>query len=128
MDMSEMFFNSLKANIVSKMDKILGKAVLIKPVIDKLKISSIIEKETMGGSTNVENETQGEPIKHKKVSNGIGSAILILNRLIAPKPMYEIAKWVDEFTCIGDIYDIEKNCMNDDRIADILDDITPHIN
>jgi transposase len=126
MDMSEMFFDSIKGTVLSKMDKILGKAVLIKPILDKLKIVSIIEKETMGGITNIENEK--EPVKHKKVSNGIGGAVLILNRLISPKPMYEISKWVDEFTCIGDIYNIEKNSMNDDRIADILDDVNPHIN
>jgi len=47
MDMSEMFCNSLKGNISSTMYKILGKAVLIKPILDKLKIISIIEKETM---------------------------------------------------------------------------------
>ena len=47
MDMSDMFFDSLKGNLANKMDKILGKAVLIKPILDKLKIISIIEKETM---------------------------------------------------------------------------------
>jgi transposase len=110
------------------MDKILGKAVLIKPILDKLKIVSIIENETMEGIKNLENRSKKEPVKHKKVSNGVGGAILILNGLISPKPMYEISKWVDESTCIGDIYNIEKNCMNDDRIADILDDANPHIN
>jgi transposase len=126
--MSEKFFSGYTRKIKRKMDKILGKAVVIKPILDKLKIVSIIEKETMEGIINLENETKTEPIKHKKVSNGIASSILILNRLISPKPMYEIAKWVDEFTCIGDIYGIEKNCMNDDRIADILDAVNPHIN
>jgi len=81
MDMADMFFDSLKGNIVSKMDKILGKAVLIKPILDKLKIVSIIEKETMGEITNLEKE---KPIEHEKVSNGVAGAILILNRLIAP--------------------------------------------
>jgi transposase len=127
MDMSDMFFDSLKGNLVNKMDKILGKAVLIKPILDKLNIVSIIEKETMAEITNLQNGTKEEQIKHEKVSNGIAGAILILNRLISPKPMYEIAKWVDEFTCIGDIYNLEKNCMNDDRIADELDDVNPYI-
>ena len=127
MDMSEMFCNSLKGNISSTMYKILGKAVLIKPILDKLKIVSIIEKETMGEITNSKNDTKDKPIEHEKVSNGVAGAILILNRLIAPKPMYEIAKWVDEFTCIGDIYNLEKNCMNDDRIAAELDVVNPHI-
>ena len=127
MDMSDMFYDSIKGNIASTMYKILGKAVLIKPILDKLKIVSIIEKGTMGEITNLENETKEKPIDHEKVSNGVAGAILILNRLIAPKPMYEIAKWVDESTCIGDIYDLEKNCMNDDRIADELDAVNPHI-
>jgi len=109
MDMSEMFFDSFKGNLVSKMDKILGKAVLIKPILDKLKIVPIIEKATMEGIRNLEDGSKVEPASHKKVSNGIGGAILILNRLISPKPMYEISKWVDESTCIGDIYNVAKN-------------------
>jgi transposase len=128
MDMADMFCASFNGNLMSKMDKILGKAVLIKPVIDKLKIVSIIEKETMDVIVNPKTGEKEEPINHKKVSNGVAGAILILNRLISPKPMYEIGKWVDEFTCIGDIYGIPQNCMNDDRIADILDAINPHIN
>ena len=109
MDMSDMFFDSLKGNLVNKMDKILGKAVLIKPILDKLNVVSIIEKETMGEITNLQNATKEGPIKHEKVSNGVAGAILILNRLISPKPMYEILKWVDESTCIGDIYNVVKN-------------------
>lgn len=128
MNMSDTFIDTISVNVMSKMDKMLGKAVLINPILDKLKIVSIIEKETMGETINVKNEEEKEKIKHKKVSNGVAGAILILNRLMSPKPMYEIAKWVDEFTCIGDIYNLEKNCMNDDRIADVLDEINPYIN
>jgi len=47
MDMSDIFYDSIKGNLASTMHKILGKAVLIKPILDKLKIISIIEKETM---------------------------------------------------------------------------------
>ena len=127
MDMSEMFFNDIKGKVSKKMDKILGKAAFIKPILDKLKIVSIIEKETMEETTNPKNGEKMKPIEPEKVSNGVAGAILILNRLIAPKPMYEIAKWVDESTCIGDLYDLEKNCMNDDRIAKEFDIINPHI-
>lgn len=41
--------------------------------------------------------------------------------------MYEIGRWVDEFTGIGAIYNLEKNCMNDDRIAAEFDVVNPHI-
>lgn len=116
MNMSEMFLDTTSRKIRRCMDKLIGKVILAKPVIDKLKIPSIIEKVMQETST-----------KHEKVSNGTIGAIMTLNRLAAPMPMYNIEKWVDQDTCVGNIYDLESGTLNDDRIGDFLDEIHPHI-
>lgn len=126
MEMSRMLYDELKSNLKNMGHKLLGKASLIKPVIDKLKIASIIEEEIMEGYVN--NEMAQKPIIHKNVPYGKASEILILNRLVAPKPMYEVEDWVDNKTCIGDLYGIKEGSMNDDLIASVLDTVHPHIN
>ncbi len=50
---------------------------------------------------------------------------MILNRLVAPMPMYDVEKWVDNETCVGEIERVTPGSMNDDRIADLFDDMHP---
>lgn len=126
MEMSKMFAYSLKGSLKKLEHKILGKVTLIKPVRDKLKIASIIEKEILDKYS--DEEMEKSLVHHENISYGKASEILILNRLMAPKPMYEIEEWVDTKTCIGDLYNVPEGCMNDDLMASLLDTVNPCIN
>jgi hypothetical protein len=77
------------------MNKLIGKVSLVKPIIDKLQVNEIFDE-----------ILQGSP-KREKVSNGLASEIMVMNRLAAPMPMYDVEGWVDEETCIGEVYDVE---------------------
>ncbi len=115
MKISEMVFNNMGRNLNRKMNKLIGKVSLVKPIIDKLGINEIFE------------EVLKDCPNHIKVSNGLLAEVMVLNRLVAPMPMYDIEEWVDKETCVGEVYKVETGSTNDDRIADILDDTNPKI-
>ncbi len=115
MNTAEMVLEGMTRKIRRNMHKLLGNVSLVKPILDKLKINSIFE-EVMKASSHRE-----------KVSNGLVSEVMILNRLVSPMPLYDVEEWVDNETCVGDIYNVVNGSMNDDRIADFLDDIHPLI-
>lgn len=126
MEISEKLFDDLSRMIRKTGSKLLGKVILVKPIIDKLNIASIIEKEIKSDYTSEDSKVK--IIEHKNVSCGDAGEILILNRLTAPKPMYKVEKWVDEKTYTGELYGLKKGCMNDDIIANVLDRVHPHMN
>jgi len=110
--------NEITKKIKQTISKTLGNVVLLKPIIDKLNIQKSVNKIL---------KEKGCEKKHKNLDDGQVTEILCLNRLIAPKHMDNIAKWVDEKTPIGDIYEIPENSMNHGRIGEFLDVINPHL-
>lgn len=109
MELSEKVINELMYNLNGISSKLLGKATLIKPIINKLKVSSIIEKEVkyIDGNDEVKKRT----VEHKNIFYRDASEIIILNRLIAPISMYHVENWVDKSTCIGDLYNLKEECI-----------------
>jgi transposase len=115
MNEAQEYINTTTRNIRRKTNKLLGKVSLVKPILDKLGIKDIFE------------ETLKDSPKRTKVSNGTVGEVMALNRLAAPMPMLNVEHWVDKYSCVGDVYKVEPGSMNDDRIADFLDDTNPHI-
>lgn len=111
MNATEMVFECTTRKIKRKMNKLIGKVSLVKPIIDRLKINEIFE------------EAMQECPNREKVSNGLASEVMVLNRLTAPMPMYDVERWVDTETCVGEIYGVMSGSMNDDRIANLFDDL-----
>ncbi|MFB7637173.1 IS1634 family transposase [Streptomyces sp. NPDC056149] len=61
-----------------------------------------------------------------RVSHGEVVEALIANRLTAPAPLQHIAAWADEWA-VEEVFGIEAETLNDDRIARALDAIAPEL-
>ena len=61
-----------------------------------------------------------------EVGHGTVAVVLILNRLLLPLPLYQIADWVGQ-TCLVATLGLEAEKFNDDRLARTLDAIYPHL-
>jgi transposase len=116
MSMAQSFLTTANRNIKRRIGKLVGKMAIIKPIMDRLRIQETVNNLTNGYGSN-----------HIKVDNGTMGEILIYNRLTSPRPLYQIEEWVDEKTCVGDLYNLEKGAVNDDRIANTLDEIHPNL-
>jgi transposase len=61
----------------------------------------------------------------REVDNGTVALVLILNRLMAPRPLLKIADWVAK-TILVHRLGVPASKFNDDRLARALDDLTPY--
>lgn len=59
------------------------------------------------------------------VDHGTVALVLILNRLMAPRPLYKVADWVAQ-TVLVHTLGVPATKFNDDRLARMLDAIAPH--
>ena len=57
--------------------------------------------------------------------HGTVALVLILNRLMAPRPLYKVADWVAQ-TVLVHTLGVSATKFNDDRLARTLDAIAPH--
>lgn len=64
--------------------------------------------------------TQGQ------VDQGAVACVLVLNRLMAPRPLYKIADWMAT-TMIGAYLGVEPGKFNDDRLGRTLDALSEHL-
>lgn len=64
--------------------------------------------------------------RERNLTHGVIIEVLVINRLASPRPLYQIEEWARN-SDIGQIYQIDPGCLNDDRIASALDAIHPHI-
>ena len=60
------------------------------------------------------------------VAHGTVALVLVLNRLMLPLPLYQIADWVGQ-TCLVATLGIPVGKFNDDRLGRTLDAIHPHL-
>jgi transposase len=99
--------------ITTKLTKSLGSIAVIKPILDKLEIAEVIDKySSMNRATGL--------------TNGMAIEIAIINRLMAPKPLYKMESWAKD-VAIEEVYDIPSEKINDDRLGRALEAIHPYI-
>jgi transposase len=60
-----------------------------------------------------------------QVAHGTVAMVLILSRLVAPRPLYQVADWLAQ-TVLVSMLGIPAEKFNDDRLARTLDAISPH--
>jgi transposase len=60
------------------------------------------------------------------VDEGTVALVLVLNRLMSPRPLYKVAEWMAE-TILEETLGISAEKLHDRRIGDLLDVIHPHI-
>jgi transposase len=63
---------------------------------------------------------------HSPVDHGAVALVLVLNRLMAPRPLYKIVDWLAS-TLIAEYLGIPKDKFNDDRLGRTLDALAQHL-
>lgn len=61
-----------------------------------------------------------------EVDHGAVAIVLVLNRLMLPLPLYQIADWVGQTVLVG-VLGIPAGKFNDDRLGRTLDALYPHL-
>jgi transposase len=61
-----------------------------------------------------------------EVAHGTVALVLILNRLMFPLPLYQVADWMGQ-TILGAMLGFEAAKFNDDRLGRTLDALSPHL-
>jgi len=94
-----------------KMVRYLGALPLLVALMDRLGVRQIINRHC---------PTQS-PVDH-----GAVALVLVLNRLMAPRPLYKIVNWLST-TLIAEYLGFPKDKFNDDRLGRTLDVLAEHL-
>jgi transposase len=92
--------------------KLLGSTALIYPLLGRMRIRQIIE--------DIVGPTEAD------ISTGKVIEILLNNRLSDPEPLYDVQTWA-RGNAIEEVYRVNAEQLNDDRLARELDRIHPYI-
>jgi len=95
----------------SQIARSVGGILFLYPILKELDVAEIIDECC---------PTEAE------VGNGIVISALVLNRLMAPRPLYKIANWMS-FSILPLVWRIPACKFNDDRLGRALEAIEPHL-
>ncbi|OIP27150.1 MAG: hypothetical protein AUK00_02770 [Dehalococcoidia bacterium CG2_30_46_9] len=76
--------HTIAKGIESITTKLLGEVVLIKPIMDDLGMSKVINKYA--------------PMRETDLPHGELVEIVVLNRLTSPQPLYHVEDWAKDYT------------------------------
>src|SRR5256885_15751503 len=93
----------------------LFRSPLLLPLLDRLGLRAIINRRC--------HPTDTTPAD---LDLGLVTGVLVLNRLLAPKPLVHVETWLAG-TALPDLWGIEALQCNDDRLARALDALHPHL-
>ena len=95
----------------SQTAKLVGGILFLYPILKELEVAEIIDTYC---------STEAE------VGNGIVVSAMVLNRLIAPRPLYKVMDWIS-FSILPLVWGISPCKFNDDRLGRTLEAIEPHL-
>ena len=98
-------------HVTNQLSKWLGAIPVLYPILHQLKVSEHVDGHCPGK----------EDVSHGTVINA-----LVLNRLMAPKPMYKVGEWMTE-TILEDTLGVSAEQMYDNRLGRALDDLHPYL-
>jgi transposase len=105
----------LEASLDQELVRILGAIPLLLPLIEQLGVREIINRRCHPAETDTAD-----------LDLGLVTLVLILNRLLAPKPLVHVEEWLAD-TVLPDLLGIDAAQGNDDRLARALDALVPHL-
>ena len=91
--------------------RFVGGLLFLYPIVKELDVAEIVNRYT---------PTEAE------VEHGTVVTVLVFNRLMSPRPLYKIAKWM-AFTILPLLLGVSAHKFNDDRLGRTLDAIEPHL-
>jgi transposase len=99
------------SSIDTQLSRWLGAIPILIPILQRLNVVSIINRYC--------------PCQ-ANVDEGTVALVLVLNRLMSPRPLYKVADWMAE-TILNETLGISADKFHDRRLGDFLDAIYPHI-
>lgn len=102
---------AFKAALDKEIIKILGAIPLLLPLFERLGLRQIINRHV--------------PPSAAEHDPGLGTLILCLNRLLAPRPLVHVETWLAD-TALPEVFPVVPDAFNDDRLARTLDALAPH--
>jgi transposase len=103
--------DKFEQHVTNQLSKWLGAIPVLYPILRQLKVAEYVDEHCPGK----------EDVSHGTVINA-----LVLNRLMAPKPMYKVGKWMTE-TILEDTLGVSAEQMYDNRLGRTLDDLHPYL-
>lgn len=105
---------AVQIEVVESVTKTIGSIALAYPYLRRLGVAETIAKVVAKG-------------QERDVPTGQAIEVLVLNRLsLRPSPISKLGSWA-KTQAIEDVYGLDGEALNDDRIGRALDDIHPHL-
>jgi transposase len=98
-------------HVNNQLSKWVGATPMLFPICQRLGLAQIVDAHCPGK----------EEISHGKVITA-----LTLNRLLSPRPLYQVGEWMGG-TILEDALEVDAKQMYDSRLGRTLDDIQPHL-
>lgn len=108
---ADRFRKQYDAHVNNQLSKWIGALPMVMPIFRTLDIAGIIDEQCPG---------------KEAVSHGTTAAVLALNRLLAPRPLYQVGQWLGD-SILEDALDVDAAQMYDNRLGRTLDDLYPHL-
>jgi len=91
--------------------RFMGGILFLYPILKELNVAEIVDEYCP---------------KRTGESHGLAIAVLVLNRLTAPRPLYKVAQWM-AFTILPLVVGVPAAKFNDDYLGRALDAVEPHL-
>jgi len=106
---------ALDAQLDHHLVRQLGAVPLLLPILERLKLRALVNQRCHAQGTTLSALDWGQVVE-----------IVVLNRLLAPRPLVHVENWVAA-TVLPDLLGLEAAQCNDDRLARTLDALVPHL-
>ena len=103
--------DKFEQHLTNQLSKWLGAVPVLMPIFRRLQVAETVDRHCPG---------------KEQVSHGTTTVTLGLNRLMSPRPLYRVEKWISE-TVLEDTLDISAEQMHDVRLGRTLDDLHPYL-
>ncbi len=111
MNQASTFAGSFASNVDTQLSRWLGAIPILIPILQRLNVVSIINRYCPSNAD---------------VNEGTVALVMVLNRLMSPRPLYKVAEWMTE-TILNETLGISPDKFHDRRLGDLLDNIHSHI-
>lgn len=98
-------------SLEKQLARTIGAVPVLLPILERLDLRGIVSRYCPSGAD---------------LDNGTVALVLVLNRLMTPRPLYKVAAWLGK-TTLPETLDIEAEKLHDRRLGDLLDALHPHL-
>lgn len=99
------------STLEKQLSRTLGALPVLLPILERLELRDLVQRYCPSRAD---------------LDQGTVALALVLNRLMAPRPLYKMAAWLEQ-TTLPETLGIEADKLHDRRLGDLLDALHPHL-